>query len=313
MFKFLNGTVVFTGFNGVENLYVRRLAHNAEFEKFDEKFVVGPEMNIAAMFDTLKECNFTYDKPSYFCTNDTADSAREALDMKDASIYDDTPLMIYTEEFNFPDSRGAGHVYLIMKRAWVVAHYDEDKDENGELFDDAESCFTPIELFCYGIRRHGEEDIKLITAFQHGRMFRTNKLTVFALNLVEPLSFLATHHHEYVAFDEEGRAFISEPNTGPTGENSPEFITAVLEGCKFKPFDHLTGHLTFCRDEVCVIYGDYPIRMEDFTADKFLNVVNAGRYKDWLTATELKNYYAMFDDDGIAKIVFHHEDGTPWF
>jgi hypothetical protein len=116
-----------------------------------------------------------------------------------------------------------------------------------------------------------------------------------------------------VAFDEEGRAYISEAYSGPTGENSPEYITEVLKECKFKPFDHLFEHLTFSGDKVCLIYGDCPISDADFNADNFLNAVNTGPDAYRLTATELKNFYALLDDNGVAKIVFHHDENGPWF
>lgn len=272
-FKFQNGAVTFTGFDDLSNVYVHRLT--TTYGEFPDGFNVAPEMNIGANFDKLKECNFAFDKKIYYGTDETADSAKEAILMKNASVYDDLSPMMASDEFDFPDSRGSGVLYFFSQHVLISAFYDEDV-ENGELIEDATACVTPIEIFCYGVRRHGEEEIKLISAMQYTRMFQSDKLKVFALDLFEPQHFLSAHHYGYVAFDGEGHIFISEAEFGQSGGKSTQFIADILENSKFKPFDHLTAHLSFGRKQACLMYGHFPIDREDFTADKFMNAVNDG-------------------------------------
>lgn len=307
MFKILNGTVVFTGFNEVENVYVRRIGAD-DYGNFPESYAVGPEVNISANFDNLKECNLEYDKTVYHYSDETADSAKEALEMKNASVYDDTHLMMSFGEFSFPDSRGAGTLYIFRKHILIGAYYDEDMNETGEINEDAEGCVTPIEMFCYGIRRHGEDEITLISVIQHARIFRSNALSVFALNVVFAESYIASHGYSYVIFDENGRAAETEADVGTTHNHSSADIKDIIKYCEFKPLMKFQN-----MESVCLMNGCYPIDFSTFTADKFLNAVATGPDCDQLTATELKNYYAMFDDEGTAKIVYHHEDGNPWF
>lgn len=164
MFKFQNGQVVFTGFDDVSKVYISRQMDNKTYGIFNNpSMVIGPKISFFDNFSILKNCNFLCDPKTKYFGEDTADCARHALNYENSSIVDETELMVQIQEFDLSDSRGAGTLYKMEKHGLIATFDESEKDENGEYPDDYDPWITPFEMVCYGIRRHGDDDIKLLT------------------------------------------------------------------------------------------------------------------------------------------------------